>query len=151
LPLVFIGMGVAVAIMICDGAIHKSLGLAFGEAYLCRFRELTEVFRGQSYPAIFTGALLAGVGEELIFRGLGTSPWYLFPAAVVFGVLHHLRRPLWPFTLWSILEGCFFAIALWWWGELLVTMVAHFLHDVIGFLIFKLELHRGDKAIKTVS
>jgi Type II CAAX prenyl endopeptidase Rce1-like len=144
-PLIFIGISVAAAVIVCDGVIHNLLVLVFRGTYARRFRELTEVFRGQSYTAIFMGALLAGIGEELVFRGLGTSVWYLFPAAVVFGLLHHIRRSLWPFTLWSILEGCLFALALWWWDELVVTMVAHFLHDVIGFLIFKVELHKADR------
>ena len=91
------------------------------------------------------GAAMAGVGEELVFRGLSRAPAVLLLSAVAFGLLHHIRRRLWPFTLWSIWEGMIFAAALWWTGELAVTMTAHFLHDLLGFLIFRVENRRNDE------
>jgi hypothetical protein len=59
------------------------------------------------------------------------------PAAVAFGLLHHVRRSLWPFTPWSIWEGLLLAAGLFYTGNLAATMVGHFLHDVIGFLVFR--------------
>ena len=86
---------------------------------------------------------MAGLGEEMVFRGLSRSAAVLLALAVAFGLLHHVRRRLWPFTLWSIWEGIVFAAALWGTGELAVTMIAHFLHDVLGFVIFRVE-NRSD-------
>jgi hypothetical protein len=148
--LVAIGVAVAASIIVIDGIVHTLAGWLFGEAYHRRFRELTEVFRGQSYAAMVAGALMAGIGEELIFRGLGTSHWYLCGAAVVFGLLHHVRRSLWPFTLWSIVEGSLFALALVLTGDLVVTMVAHFLHDLIGFLVFKVDRNNRMKELTSL-
>ena len=51
--------------------------------------------------------------------------------------MHHVRRPLWPFTVWAVWEGLLFAAALWYFEDLAVTMTAHFLHDFAGFLIFR--------------
>ena len=65
------------------------------------------------------------------------SPIYLFGGAVVFGVLHHIRRDLWPFTVWAVWQGVLFAVALYATELLTVTMPAHFCHDFIGFLIFR--------------
>src|SRR5262245_1127994 len=127
-----------VSLVLCsDGLIHGALLLLFGEKYRRRHRELTDVFSGQTYAAMFAGALMAGAGEELVFRGLSTHPAYLGASAVVFGLLHHIRRDLWPFTLWAIWQGVLFGIALNWTGVLGVTMVAHFLHDLSGFLLFR--------------
>ena len=140
--LVLLGLGVCGAALVGDALIHGGLSLAFGRPYQERYRELAGIFRGQSVAALFAGALMAGVGEELVFRGLSRSPAVLLPLAVAFGLLHHVRRRLWPFTLWSIWEGVAFAVALWWTGELAVTMTAHFLHDVIGFVIFRIENRR---------
>jgi membrane protease YdiL (CAAX protease family) len=132
-----LGLVVFGLVLCSDGLIHGTLLLLAGERYRRRQRELAAVFRGQGYLAILAGAAMAGVGEELVFRGLGTGPVYLGVMAVVFGLLHHVRRELWPFTVWAAWEGALFAAALGYTGVLGVTMVAHFLHDVTGFLIFR--------------
>jgi membrane protease YdiL (CAAX protease family) len=135
-PLALAGVVVGGVVLCSDALLHGGLWLLFGSPYLRRYEQLAGVFRGQSYPAMLCGALMAGVGEELVFRGCGSTAAYLLPAAVLFGLLHHVRWELWPFTLWSIWEGTLFALARLWTGQLLPTMVAHFLHDVTGFLIF---------------
>jgi hypothetical protein len=137
LPNLRLGVLVCVGVLCSDGLIHGALSLFFGERYLRRYAELAGVFRDQSYAALLAGAALAGIGEELVFRGLSASPVYLYTAGVAFGLLHHIRRSLWPFTLWSILEGLLFAAAMAWTGALTVTVVAHFLHDTTGFLLFR--------------
>src|SRR5262245_13971914 len=96
---------VAVGLVLCsDGLIHGALLLLFGARYRRLHLELAAVFRGQTYAALFAGALMAGAGEELVFRGLSAHPAYLGVSAIVFGLLHHIRRELWPFTLWAIWE-----------------------------------------------
>lgn len=133
------GLGLAVfALVLCsDGLLHGLLLLLGGARYRRLHRELAEVFRGQTTVALATGAAMAGLGEELVFRGLGSGLVYLGASAIVFGLLHHLGGRLWPFTLWAIWEGMLFGAALWYTGALGVTMLAHFLHDLIGFLIFR--------------
>ena len=132
-----IGLAVCGVVLVSDALNHGGLGLAFGQPYLRRYRELAGEFRGQSIAAMAAGAAMAGVGEELVFRGWCTDLLILLPLAVACGLLHHVRLRLWPFTRWSIWEGVLFAFALWWWKALIVTMTAHFLHDLLGFLIFR--------------
>jgi membrane protease YdiL (CAAX protease family) len=91
---------------------------------------------------MLAGSLMAGLGEEPLFRGLATDPLVLAGLAVLFGVLHHIRWSLWPFTLWAIYEGLLFAAALYGTGNLFVTMVAHGLHDLTGFWIFRAQARR---------
>jgi membrane protease YdiL (CAAX protease family) len=134
---VWLGCVVVAMVLFSDGAIHSLLCLLWGAEYRRRRRELAQVFRGQSLAAILSGALMAGVGEELVFRGGSLSPVYLLGGAVVFGLLHHIRYELWPFTLWAVWQGLLFATAIYVTEMLCVTMVAHFLHDFIGFLIFR--------------
>jgi membrane protease YdiL (CAAX protease family) len=134
---VLLGVAVFAVVLCSDVTVHGLLLLAFGERYRRRHRELAEVFRGQSLAAILAGALMAGVGEELVFRGLESGLIYLILAAVVFGLLHHIRASLWPFTPWSIYQGVLLAAALYYTGILAVTMTAHFLHDFAGFLLFR--------------
>ena len=143
--LILLGVGTCGAALVGDALIHGGLSLTFGRTYQERYRELAGIFRGQSIAAMIAGSAMAGVGEELVFRGVSRAPAVLLALAVAFGLLHHVRWRLWPFTLWSIWEGVFFAAALWWTGELAVTMTAHFLHDVIGFVIFRIENRRGER------
>ena len=82
-----------------------------------------------------TGGLMAGCGEELVFRGLSLEPGWLMLLAVLFGCCHSVRRSLFPIALWAVYEGLLLAAALLWTQSLLVTMIAHFLHDLVGFLL----------------
>lgn len=132
-----LGVAAFAVVLSSDVLLHGLCLLLFGAAYRRRHRELAEVFRGQTAAAIVAGAVMAGCGEELVFRGLGTGPAYLLLAAVAFGLLHHFRRSLWPFTVWAMWQGLILAAALAWTGNLVVPMVAHFLHDLTGFLIFR--------------
>jgi membrane protease YdiL (CAAX protease family) len=134
---VSLGVAVVVGVMASDLLLHLLFCRLFGRAYLERFAELAATFRGQTNAAILVGALMAGVGEELVFRGWGSGWTYLAASAAVFGALHHVRGRFWPFTLWAAYQGVLFAGALVWTGALCVPMTAHFLHDLAGFLIFR--------------
>src|SRR4051794_28850494 len=68
---VLLGVGTVGAVLASDASLHGLFCLVFGEAYRRRHRELAEVFRGQGLAAILAGAAMAGLGEELVFRGLG--------------------------------------------------------------------------------
>jgi membrane protease YdiL (CAAX protease family) len=139
------GLIVVGVVLSSDGVMHGLLALIFRRRYLERYGELAGTFRTQSVAAMFTGALMAGVGEELFFRGASISLPILVVAGVLFGLCHHLPGRLAWFTLWSIWEGLLFAGALWWTQLLTATMLAHFLHDLTGFLLFRWENHRGQK------
>jgi len=132
-----LGVAVVGAVLLSDVSLHGVLSLMFGEPYRRRHRELAAVFRGQTLAAIVVGAAMAGFGEELVFRGLSEDGRYLAVSAVTFGLLHHVRRSLWPFTVWAVWQGLLFAAALWYFRALSVTMTAHSLHDLAGFLVFR--------------
>jgi membrane protease YdiL (CAAX protease family) len=132
-----LGLGVVAAVLVSDLLLHGLFLLTLRDWYRQRHRQLVEVFKGQSLLAALAGAGMAGGGEEWLFRGLSTEPVYLMSAAVVFGLLHHIRGPLWPFTVWAVYQGLLFALALFLTQCLFVTMLAHFLHDLAGFLIFR--------------
>ncbi len=132
-----LGVALVACVLLSDISLHGGLSLIFGERYRRRHRELAALFRGQTPAAILTGAVMAGLGEELVFRGLTEDGRWLASSAVVFGLLHHVKRSLWPFTVWAAWQGLLFGAALWYYRELTVTMTAHGLHDLAGFLIFR--------------
>jgi membrane protease YdiL (CAAX protease family) len=132
-----LGVAAFAVVVTSDVTLHGLFLAVFGAPYRRRHRELAEVFRDQSLAAILAGAAMAGLGEEVVFRGLATGPVYLAAAAVVFGLLHHIRGRLWPFTIWAAWQGVLLGAAVYLTDNLVVSMVAHFLHDLTGFLIFR--------------
>jgi len=132
-----LGLGLLAVILASDGIIHVSLSLGFGERYLARYRDLAALFQGQTTGAMLAGAAMAGIGEELLFRGVSVRPIALIVSAVIFGAFHHIGRRFWPFTIWSAYQGLLLAGGVYYTDALFVTMLAHFLHDLCGFLIFR--------------
>jgi membrane protease YdiL (CAAX protease family) len=137
-----LGFGVFAGILASDVIAYGLLSGIFGPSFRGRFHEFVELFKSQTILAMLTSAFLAGLGEELIFRGLTPDPLLLTAMAVLFGLLHHIRLNLWPITLWSIYEGFLLAVAVYLTNSLWVTMVAHFLHDLAGFLAFRRWFNR---------
>jgi membrane protease YdiL (CAAX protease family) len=132
-----LGSCLFVVMLLSDGMLYALFSFGCGQSYRDRHRELASLFAGQKIGTMLGGALMAGLGEELIFRGLASGPLYLVLAALVFGLLHHIRWSLWPFTVWAGYQGCLLALGVSWTGSLFAAMIAHFLHDLAGFLLFR--------------
>ena len=112
-------------------------------ALLCRapairpVRAIRRVYRDLLKPA-FAGigarevvviSLAAGIGEELLFRGVLQPELGLIPASLIFGVLHTGGRGTLAFGCWVTLMGAalgWLAVAT---GGLLAPIVAHALYD----------------------
>ena len=88
-------------------------------------------------------SIAAGLGEELLFRGLvqgalsdwigpPNGPWIgLGIAAVVFGICHWLNR---AYAVLAAVMGVYFGLLLLWTGNLWTPIVAHALYDFIALL-----------------
>ena len=94
-----IGALAVCVVILSDGLFHGLFWLTIGDWYRERHREFCETFRGQSLLAMLAGSLMAGVGEELIFRSLSLEWGFLIPSAIVFGLAHLLSRRLWFFSV----------------------------------------------------
>ena len=71
--------------------------------------------------------------------GLG-SGLSLILSALVFGALHRLPKTrLAPFALWAVWEGVVLGGIYLAFGSLLVSIVVHAAHDLIGFTLFARE------------
>lgn len=90
-----------------------------------------------SWPVLIALSVLAGVGEELLFRGAlqGGLAWHLNDgvaigaAAVLFGLVHYLS-----FTYFVIATGLGLALGIVYWltDSLLLVMVWHGVYDMIA-------------------
>jgi len=106
-------------------------------------RIIRQMFAGASYLQLAMVAVAAGVGEELLFRGLiqeGLSrliggpfgPWIgLAVASIAFGVCHWLNA---TYAVLAILAGVYFGLLFALSGSLWTPIAAHAGYDFIALI-----------------
>lgn len=99
-------------------------------------RQLIPIFDGMNFWQIMLISLLAGIGEELLFRGF-LQQWLAgyYPieiavgiASIIFGLLHFVT---FSYFLLTTLLGAAFGIAYYLTGSLLLIMVWHAFYDLL--------------------
>jgi membrane protease YdiL (CAAX protease family) len=90
---------------------------------------------------LFMVAVLPAIGEELLFRGLlqrlikrmtGSSHWGIWITAALFSALHLQFFGFLP----RLLLGALFGYLLEWTGTLWLPMIAHFINNATGVLVY---------------
>ena len=146
--------GALACLLASDGSLHGLLWLGLGRRYLERYGALAEYFRTQGPPQILAGGLLAGLGEELFFRGVVLAGLWrvagwppvaaVVAAALLFALGHWLPdRKLSPFAVWAGLQGLWIGGLYVVTGSLAACMVTHALHDILGFTLFAVQRRTG--------
>ena len=100
--------------------------------------QLVALFKDLTWPQIIALSICAGVGEELLFRGLlqtwlvaKLNPlWGILGASVVFGLMHYLNS---IYIFLTFVLGCLFGVAYYLTDSLLLIMIAHAVYDIIAF------------------
>ncbi len=138
----------ALAVMLAsDACLHGLFSGLMPGWYRPALSTLAGLFDAQTPWDFGLGALSAG-SEELLFRGgvltAGIAVLSLSPAAsvaltaLVFGAAHLIpRRRLWMFSLWAAWEGVLLGLFYLASGSLGAVVLAHVLHDGLGFMIFR--------------
>lgn len=104
--------------------------------------QLRYLLRGFSVPQLIVVALTAGVGEELLFRGLlmqglvgdfqtcTTQTWIvgLLLSSLAFGLAHPMSV---TYIVFAFIMGCAMGFLHWYFQNLLVPIVAHWVYDAI--------------------
>ncbi|MDZ7828938.1 MAG: type II CAAX endopeptidase family protein [Halofilum sp. (in: g-proteobacteria)] len=119
------------------------------------FRELENIvrpavdalFRGQGRAAVILAALLAGFGEELLFRGVlqawladGLGPWLgLGLASVVFGFMHAVSP---AYFVVATVMGLYLGALYHFTGNLVLASLVHAIYDWIAI---EMVLRRIDR------
>ena len=97
------------------------------------------LFRGSTIPQLLLVSAVAGIGEELLFRGLligslteGTGvgiPLALFVSSGVFGLAHPISR---SYAVVAGAVGLYLGGTYLWSGGVLAPIVAHGLYDFVA-------------------
>jgi uncharacterized protein len=120
---------------------------------LRRLRRQVDWLIGEMFPHASTlqlgvVALLAGVGEELLFRGViqvklieWTTPAVgLLLASLVFGAAHALSK---LYFLFATLIGLCFGWLAWYYNDLVAPIVAHSVYDFVALVYLSRARVRG--------
>ena len=112
------------------------------QPFLKRFdAEMGPVFAHVGPLAIVAGGLLAGLGEETLFRGVVQHEWGILPAALLFA-LAHAGRGIRLLAVWAVLQGLIFGWLYALTGNLLVPMLVHGAHDMFGMVFARYVYNR---------
>lgn len=89
-------------------------------------------------------ALLPGLSEELLFRGVmlpafGYDWLALTISSIFFGILHWSEVSSWHYVLWAIIIGFLLGYSAYFTGNLLVPIVAHSLTNFISSFLWKMR------------
>lgn len=98
-------------------------------------------FRGWTLAQLALISFLAGVGEELLFRGVLQGKlaewlnlgWGIFLANLLFGLVHCMS---WEYFWMTTLMGTYLSIVYLWSDNLLTAMVAHGVYDFLALIYF---------------
>ena len=95
------------------------------------------------------GHLVAvGIGFEIFSRAAVA----LAASSAVFGLAHMIpQRQLVLFTLWAMWEGMLLGSAYILSGSLLIVVILHVLHDIIGFNVFAVQRRMWARAATSPS
>ncbi|WP_455661255.1 CPBP family intramembrane glutamic endopeptidase [Pradoshia sp.] len=89
------------------------------------------VFQSISVPKIFLLTALIAIGEEVLFRGVIQANWGIWVASGIFAVIHVRYLSHWylflNICLLSLFIGYIFEVT----GNLLATVIMHFVIDLI--------------------
>ena len=138
-----IGLTAGVFALGCDGVLHEIFKRTLGQTYLEAFNHHGRVVLGRMHlPEYIAGGLMAAFAEEPLFRGtllvaIDNDILGIVITSLLFAACHWLRREFLLFWLWAMLEGIWFGLLMVGTGSLLIPMIAHGLHDMVGYRVFQ--------------
>ena len=91
---------------------------------------------------ILSISIAAGLGEEVLFRGVLQSRIHLVGASLLFGALHCITP---TYLVFATLMGLYLGRLFEHWNSLLIPIIVHALYDAVALLVIRREL-RKEKA-----
>jgi len=110
--------------------------------------ELSPIARRFDSNQIWLLAAMSSLGEELLFRSFLTPLVGLWPAALLFGLLHQVRGPSrWVWALWAFVVGLSFGALFAATGSIVGPILAHALVNGTNLGFLKSYQPRAEAAV----
>ncbi len=101
--------------------------------------EIKDMFDSMSVADLVVISLLAGIGEEMIFRGVLQTRFGIVIASIVFGLMHSVSV---AYVVVTIIMGLYIGIIFESTGSLLVPIQLHFVYDLAALVYLKYFVKR---------
>ncbi len=98
---------------------------------------LKPLFDGVGLGSIVAISVAAGLGEELLFRGVLQPELGLIPASVLFGLAHTGGSGTYAFGCWAGVTGAALGVLAIWTDGLMAPIVAHTVYDAAAMIYIR--------------
>ncbi len=96
--------------------------------------DIKAIFSNAGFIDIIIIALIAGVAEEMLFRGVIQVRFGIVAASIVFGLLHYISP---AYVIIAALMGLYMGAFYYFSKSLLVPIQIHFLYDLAALIYLK--------------
>jgi len=101
--------------------------------------DIKDLFDAMHLSDIIIISLLAGFGEELIFRGVLQTKYGIVAASIVFGLMHSVS---FAYVVVTIVMGFYIGIIYNAGGSMLIPIQLHFIYDLAALVYLKYFIKR---------
>ncbi len=109
--------------------------------------EISPLFKQFNLTAIAAVALLSGLAEELLFRGVLQAEIGLCFASILFGAAHVWSKAAIAYGVYAAIVGLFFGITYLWSGNLWTPTLAHMVNNLAALLYYRHTLTHAKKSV----
>lgn len=136
-PPVLIGVGVGVGLLVMN-----MLTLTVGVRYFAWCRrikvlmddDVAPLFRGFSVGAALLLAVMSGISEEVLFRGVLQTQWGLVAASILFGLAHIWRKDALVYGVYAAVIGVLLGGVYMLTHNLWAPILAHVVNNFVAIL-----------------
>ncbi len=97
-------------------------------------KEVGAIFRNSSINDLIVISLLAGIGEEFLFRGVIQVKFGIVFASILFGLLHFVSP---AYAIVTTVMGFYLGVIFQKSGGLLAPVIIHFLYDLAALVYLR--------------
>ncbi|MCP4399947.1 MAG: CPBP family intramembrane metalloprotease [bacterium] len=127
----------------------------YGSRYFAFFRrikrliedEISPLFRQIDLSTIALIALVSGLAEELLFRGVLQAEIGIWFSSILFGAAHVWRKAAIVYGIYAAAIGLFFGAIYLWSGNLWVPALAHMVNNFAALLYYEHYLTKAKRPV----
>ncbi len=127
----------------------------YGSRYFAFFRrikrliedEISPLFRQIDLSTIALIALVSGLAEELLFRGVLQAEIGIWFSSILFGAAHVWRKAAIVYGVYAAAIGLFFGAIYLWSGNLWVPALAHMVNNFAALLYYEHYLTKAKRPV----